>query len=114
MHNFSRQFEVKMKKKDEAKIQSLAQEGKQISKIMEEDFPEYAYWDIYEAVHAGGGKSARGVKKTITNRLNTLAETRTKEERYQIIEEVGELVWHLYESLKTSQKKLDTIRKTIG
>ena len=102
-----------MNKKDKAGIQALAQEGKQISKIMEHDYPEYEYWEIYEAVHDGGGKSALGVKRTIANRLATLVDTGRKQEREEIIEEVEELVWHLYDSLKTSQRKLQAIRKTL-
>lgn len=102
-----------MNKKDKIAIQTLAKEGKQIAKIMEQNFPEYEYWDIYEVVYDYGGKSALGVKRTIANRLNTLAETRKKNERNEIIEEIEELVWHLYESLKVSQKKLQAIRKTL-
>lgn len=102
-----------MNKKDKSGIQVLAQEGKQISKIWEQDFPEYDYWEIYEAICDGGGKSALGVKRTIANRLTTLAETRKKDERAEIIEEVEELVWHLYESLKTSQVKLQAIRTAL-
>ena len=102
-----------MNKKDKTTIQALAQEGKQLSRIMEQDFPEYEYLEIYEAVHDGGGKSALGVKRTIANRLTTLAETRKKGERSEIIEEVEQLVWYLYDSLKTSQRKLDAIRKAL-
>ena len=102
-----------MDKKDKTAIQSLAKEGKQLSRIMDQDFPEYEYWEIYEAVHDGGGKSALGVKRTIANRLTTLAETRKKGERTEIIEEIDELVWHLYDSLKVSQRKLDAIRKAL-
>jgi len=102
-----------MKNKDINKIQSLAQEGKQISKIMEQDFPEYAYWEIYEAVHDSGGKSALGAKRTIANRLSTLATTGKRNEREEIIEEIDDLVWHLYNSLKSSQQKLQAIRKTL-
>lgn len=102
-----------MNKKDKTAIQSLAKEGKQLSRIMDQDFPEYEYWEIYEAVHDGGGKSALGVKRTIANRLTTLAETRKKGERTEIIEEIDELVWHLYDSLKVSQRKLDAIRKAL-
>ena len=102
-----------MNSKDKTSIQALAKEGKQISKIMEQDFPEYEYWEIYEAVYDGGGKSALGVKRTIANRLIALADTRKKDERAEIIEEVEELVWHLYDSLKASQKKLDAIRKAL-
>jgi phosphoribosyl-ATP pyrophosphohydrolase len=103
-----------MNKKDKDAIQTLAREGKQISKIMEQDFPEYDYWEIYQAVYDEGGKSALGAKRTIANRLMTLAETKKKQERAQIIEEIEELVWHLYNSLKDSQQKLDVLRKVLN
>ena len=103
-----------MNKKDRTQIQVLAKEGKPLSKIMESDFPEYYYWEIYDAVYDAGGKSALGVKRTIANRLKTLSETSKKNERTEIIEEIEELVWHLYDGLKTSQKKLSAIRKALG
>ena len=102
-----------MNKKDKTLMQVLAQEGKQISKIWENDFPGYDYWDIYDAVYGDGGKSALGVKRTIANRLITLSENKKKAERAEIIQEVEELVWHLYDSLKSSQRKLEAIRKTL-
>lgn len=102
-----------MIKKDKAAIQILAKEGKQISKIMEQDYPEYDYWEIYWAVHDAGGKSALGAKRTITKRLETLASTGKKGERQAIIQEVDDLVWHLYESLKSSQQKLQAIREAL-
>lgn len=102
-----------MNKKDRTQIQVLAKEGKRLSKIMESDFPEYDYWEIYEAVYDAGGKSALGVKRTIANRLKTLSTTRKRNERVEIIEEIEELAWHLYDGLKTSQKKLSAIRKAL-
>ena len=103
-----------MTPKDKDAIKNLAREGKQISKIMEQDFPEYDYWEIYQAVYDEGGKSALGVKRTIANRLNTLAETTKKQDRAIIIEEIEELVWHLYGSLKGCQQKLDAMRKILN
>ncbi len=103
-----------MNKKDREAIKGLAKEGKQISKIFHQDFQEYEYVEIYEAVYDSGGKSALGVvKRTIANRLTTLADTGRRKEREEIIEEVEELVWHLYESLKSSQRKLQAIRKAL-
>ncbi len=102
-----------MNTKDKLAIQALAKEGKRLSKIVEEDFPDYEYIEIYEAVYDHGGKSALGAKRTITNRLSTLIETGKKKEREEIIEEVEELVCHLYDSLKSSQKKLQAIRKAL-
>jgi hypothetical protein len=103
-----------MNKKDKDAIQNLAREGKQISKIMEQDYPEYDYWEIYQAVYDDGGKSALGTKRTIANRLTTLVETGKKQERVAIIKEIEDLVWHLYDSLKNSQQKLDAMRKILN
>ena len=94
-------------------IKNLAQEGKEISRIRDEDYPDYEYWEIYGVVYDDGGKSARGVKKMISNRLNALAGANMAERR-KITQEIRDLVWHLYNSLKSNQKKLDAIRKTLG
>ena len=94
-------------------MQELAKEGKPISKIMYSDFPEYDYWEIYEAIYGSGGKSALGVKRTIANRLSALINAGKRSDRNVIIEEVEDLVWHLYNSLKSSQKKLEAIRKAL-
>jgi len=101
-----------MNSREIAEMQTLAREGKQISKIKDENYPKYEYWDIYNAVYGDGGRSARGTKKMISSRLNTLAGA-NKRERNEIIEEIHNLVWHLYDSLKSSQKKLDAIRKAL-
>ncbi len=100
-------------KKDKDTIKKLAREGKQISKISSEDFPEYEYWDIYTVVNDSGGISAQGARAIITNRLNQMISTRRKSEREEIIEEIDDLVWHLYEGLKASQKKLNAIRNVL-
>jgi len=103
-----------IRKKDKAAIHSLVKEGKPISKILKEDFPEYEYWEIYEVVHAGGGKSALGTKRMIANRLITLSNSGKKQERDAIIEEIDDLVWHLYKSLKSNRRILDKLRKIIA
>lgn len=102
-----------MNKRDSEKIAQLAREGKQISKIWEEDFPIYDYWDIYFAVHEAGEKSSLGVKRMITNRLYKLASL-PKKEQDQLIEEIDELVCFLYDRYKESQQKLDDIRYVIN
>lgn len=61
-----------MDQRDSEKIIRLAREGKQISKIWEEDFPNYDYWEIYVEVHAAGERSSLGIKRMITGRLNKL------------------------------------------
>ncbi|MGM0780027.1 MAG: hypothetical protein ACQEXE_26060 [Bacillota bacterium] len=98
--------------RDAEKIVMLAREGKQISKIWKEDFPQYDYWDIYMEVHEAGEKSALGTRKKITHRLNKL-ETLPKRSQPEVIDEVRELVDHLYIRYKESQRKLQEIRSVI-
>ena len=102
-----------MTKKDKASIQTLAAEGKQITKILAEDFPEYEYIEIYEAASDSTWKTTQGVKRSITKRLKTLTTTRKKPERIEIIEELSDLTCHLYDSLTKCQRKLSAIRKTL-
>lgn len=100
-------------KKDMEAIRRLAKEGKRISRIREEDFPELDYWDVYSVVYGSGGRSAQGVKWIIQNRLNQLCEA-GKGERQGIIDELNELIWDLYNDFKENQKKLDAIRKLLA
>ena len=103
-----------MDDRDINEIRRLAGEGKQISKIWEENYSQYDYFDVYFAAYEGGERSALGVKRMITTRLNKIAESRKASERKEMIDEIDELVWHLYESLKYNQQKLDKIRKAIN
>jgi len=100
-------------KRDADTMKNLVREGKQITRIVEEDFRQYDYWDIYYKVYGSGEQSAQGVKWMITNRLNQLssADAQTQQE---IVEEISDLVWYLYENYKRSQRKLDSIRKALG
>lgn len=102
-----------MDKRDSEKIIQLAREGKQISKIWDEDFPNYDYWEIYVEVYGAGEKSSVGTKRMITNRLNKLSSLPQKEQD-EVIKEIDELVWHLYSRYKESQHKLDEIRAVIN
>lgn len=99
-------------KNDSQKMQRLAQEGKQISKIQKEDFSNYSYWDVYIEVYGAGERSSRGIKRMITERLNKLISS-PKSERRIIVSEIDELVWHLYDNHKINQKKIDAIRKAL-
>lgn len=100
-------------RRDADRMKNLVREGKQISRIVEEDFSQYDYWDVYSKVYGSGEQSAQGVKWIITNRLNQLTSV-DAQERQGIVDEVSELVWYLYKNYKTSQRKLDTIRKALG
>jgi hypothetical protein len=101
-----------MDKRDSDKMIQLAREGKGISKIWEDDFPNYDYWDIYIEVNTAGEKSSVGIKRMITNRLNKLPSLGKKEQQ-DLVNEINELVWHLYVRYKESQQKLDKIRGII-
>ena len=100
-------------KSDSEKMIRLAKEGKQISRIVADNFPMLGYWDVYFEIYGSGERSARGVKSMITSRLNKIA-TATKSERQIIVDELHELVWHLYKNHKTNQSKLDKIRKALS
>lgn len=100
-------------KKDASKMKNLAREGKQISKIVLEDFPEYDYWDVYSEVYGAGEQSAQGVKWMITNRLNQLVEADSRD-RQVIINELNELIWYLYDNHRRNQKKLGKIRQVLS
>lgn len=102
-----------MDKRDSEKMVQLAREGKQISKIWEEDFPQYDYWDVYVEVYGAGEKSSLGTKRMITNRLNKLSSI-PKREQDELIQEIDELVCYLYNRYKESQQKLDDIRGVIN
>ncbi len=99
-------------KKDAARIQRLAQEGKQVSRIQNEDFPDYTYEQIYTVIYEAGGRAAQGMKRMITTRLNKLLHS-NKETRASLIGETKRLVLDLYENHKKNQKKLDKIRKSL-
>ncbi|MDR6123476.1 phosphoribosyl-ATP pyrophosphohydrolase [Bacillus sp. SLBN-46] len=98
--------------RDVNRMVQLAREGKQIKKINEEDYPQYEYWEIYETIYNAGEKSALGIKKMITSRLKKMT-TVTKREQPEIINEIADLVEHLYIRHKESQIKLDEIRSVI-
>lgn len=98
---------------DSAKMRSLAKEGKQISKIWADEFPALDYLDVYWEVYGSGGRSAQGIKRMITERLNSLVEA-NKAERKTIVAEIDGLVWHLYSNHKQNQQKLDKLRKVLG
>ncbi len=98
--------------RDSEKIIQLAREGKQISKIWSEDFPQYGYWEIYVEVYGSGEKSSVGAKRMITNRLNKLATLPQNEQ--DLIKEINYLVCYLYDRYRESQQKLDDIRAAIN
>ncbi|MDP2855779.1 MAG: hypothetical protein Q8N90_01500 [bacterium] len=99
-------------KKDVEQMKNLAKEGKQISKIVTQDFPQYSYWDIYSEVYGSGMQGAQGVKVMITKRLNQLVKANTSE-RQEIVEELNYLICDIYNRCRSNQSKLDNIRKIL-
>jgi hypothetical protein len=104
---------MSVSKADSQKMRRLAQEGKQISRIAEEDFPDLDYWDVYIEVYAAGERSSRGIKRMITTRIDAITYSRNRAERTAIAKELHDLVWHLYENHKINQAKLSKIRAAL-
>ena len=100
--------------KDKEVMVRLAREGKHISKIWSDDFPEYDYWEVYTEVYGAGERSSVGVKRMITARLRKLASVNNQSDREDLIEEINELIFHLYSRYKDSQHKLNEIRCIIN
>ncbi len=101
-------------KSDSNKMRRLAQEGKQISMIVKEDFPHLDYSDVYVEVYSAGERSSRGIKRMITIRLDAMAASTRKSERKAMVKELHELVWHLYNNHKTNREKLSRIRAALA
>ena len=94
------------------RIVRLAQEGKQISRIVVEDFPDLDYGEVYGAAYGGGEPSAQGIKRMITTRLRQLRTARGERKR-GLLDEVDDMVTHLYGNHRTNARKLNTIRKAL-
>ncbi|TDB27815.1 hypothetical protein ATCM_09160 [Stenotrophomonas sp. ATCM1_4] len=105
---------MQISKADSKKMQRLAQEGKKIAAIRKEYFPQLSYWDVYVEVYGAGKRSALGVKRMITKRIDDVAASKSKKDRLEIASELHELVWHLYNDHKENHAKLDKIRKALA
>jgi hypothetical protein len=101
-------------KADSEKMQKLAKEGKKIVDIWKQYFPKLSYWDVSIEVYGAGGRGAMGVKRMITNRINAIVASTSKNDRKEIATELQELVWHLYNNHKSNHEKLSAIRKALG
>jgi len=101
-------------KKDAKKMQRLAQEGKQISRIVQEDFPNLTWWDVRGVLEEAGTSSSRGLMQEITNKLN---KTRSAVNRNKKLSDdllrVSKLARQLYERGKEDYKRLNRIRKAV-
>ncbi|MET3631786.1 MULTISPECIES: hypothetical protein [Burkholderia] len=109
---------MEISKEDKKRIKALASEGKTISDIFEQFrkiYPDTEYVDYYWIVYGAGGQSALGVKRTITNRINELVTLKGDKKRFnEVIDELQELVNHLYKEHKKNRDKLAKIREALG
>ena len=103
-----------MNARDKKRIKQLADEGKMISKIQNEDFPNYGYWPIHDVVEDDSGSSSSlGAKKMISYKLKSLENENQKKKRTEIIKKINDQVWKLYDRGKNNQIKLEKIRETL-
>lgn len=100
-------------KRDSDEMIRLAQEGKMISKIVIENYPQYSYEEVRNVVHSAGQRSALGIKRMITTRLNDVVSA-NKATREMLVDELHELVEMLYTNNKINQERLDNIREIIN
>lgn len=110
---------MEISKEDKKRIKALASEGKNIADIWAQFRKIYAaadYVDIYWVVYGSGGQSALGVKRTITNRINELVDLRSGNKRRfdEVVDELQQLVNHLYGEHKRNRDKLAKIREALG
>jgi hypothetical protein len=57
-------------------------------------------------------RSSIGVRRIITNRLNTLR-TAKEQKKDDLIKEINEQIWYLHSRYRESQQKLDEIRTAL-
>ena len=98
-----------IKKTDLEKMNELLANGTTISNIARE-FPIYDYWEIYWKVN---DHSFLGKKRTITNRINSLATERSLQVREELAAEAKELLNELYKRLKINSEKLMKIDRVL-
>ena len=101
-----------MNAEDRARIALLVEEGKSVTRIQEEDFPQYDYWEILFAAAEDGQRPAMGIKRMISNRLRDL-EGAGRRERRELIAEISNLVSQLYRNHKAISRRLEGVRKAL-
>jgi len=91
------------------KMNELLSNGKTIAEIAKK-YPAYDYREIYYEVN---DHSFLGKKRTITNRINSLAKSRDPKVRKELAEEAKSLLTELYSRLKINSKKLIEIDRVL-
>ncbi len=90
-------------------MNKLLQNGEKITDIWNK-YPNYDYWLIYNAVK---DFSLLGKKRMITNRINNVRNSKSKEERNEFLDEIDNLVTEIYNLSKENGKKLTDIGKIL-
>lgn len=109
-----------MQQRDIDTIISLSKQGKQTTKIWEENYPELDYEEVHDIIYGAGEMSSRGAKQKISNKIVKIRSLLNqqgkinKNEIDDLVTEIDDLVCFLYERHKANQKKLDSIRETIN
>lgn len=98
-----------IKKHELEKMNELLANGSTIAAIAKK-YPNYDYWEIYWEVN---DYSFLGKKRTITNRINSLAKSTSPKEREKLSAEAKELITELYSRLKQNSKKLIEIDRAL-
>ncbi len=98
-----------IRKPDLEKMNDLLSKGTTIADLAKK-FPKYDYWEIYWEVN---DYSFLGQKRTITNRINKMAKSRSPKERKQFASQATKLITDLYNRLKENSKKLIEIDRVL-
>lgn len=98
-----------IRKTDLEKMNDLLSKGTKISELAKK-FPKYDYWEIYWEVN---DYSFLGKKRTITNRINKMSNSRSPKERKQLASQVNKLITELYNRLKENSEKLIEIDRVL-
>jgi len=94
-------------KNDLEEMNNLLTKGSNISDLVKK-YPAYDYVEIYTSVN---NNSILGKKRMVTNRINSLVNKSSKNERKKLSLEAKEILDELYKLLKINSSKLIDIEK---
>ena len=98
-----------IKKAELEKMNEMLEKGATFAQIQRK-FKDYDYWEIYWKTN---DYSFLGKKRMITNRINKIANSRSRSERRKIAKETKEYLDELYSQLKVNSKKLIEIDRIL-
>lgn len=98
-----------IKKADLEKMNEMLEKGSTFAQIQRK-FAKYEYWEIYWETN---DYSFLGKKRMITNRINKIANSKSRAERLEIAKETKEYLDELYSQLKVNSKKLIEIDRIL-